>query len=295
MTKVYFILALVITVILNACNTKKQEIKVRDTISIYKPYLGQTPPGSVPEPFAPGMVVTDGWEYGGTFSPDMKEFYYLRESKDTAQHDFVLYKYRDGQWQETVVSPRRGQPYVAPDGKTIYLGRRFMERSADGLSEVKSLGTPFEEMLIMRLTASANGTYVFDEIGSEDGDGLIRYSEIKDGVRQAPKAFGPQVNTGIFNAHPFIAPDESYLIWDGDRPGGYGDSDIYISFKQKDGTWGEAINLGDQINTSAWEAAATVTPDGKYLFFNRNVGSDSYANVDIFWVDAQFIEDLRSE
>ena len=90
-----------------------------------------------------------------------------------------------------------------------------------------------------------------------------------------------------------LHPDESNLIFDGEREGGFGDSDLYISFRQEDGSWGTAINLGDAINTEAWEAAATVTPDGKYLFFNRNIGSDSYENVDIFWVDAKVIEDLR--
>ena len=51
--------------------------------------------------------------------------------------------------------------------------------------------------------------------------------------------------------------------------------------------------MGDKINTEAWEAVASVTPDGKYLYFNRNVGTDNYENVDIFWVGAQFIETLR--
>ncbi|NJB69927.1 hypothetical protein GGR42_000389 [Saonia flava] len=51
--------------------------------------------------------------------------------------------------------------------------------------------------------------------------------------------------------------------------------------------------MGNNINTEAREAAASVTPDGKYLFFNRNMGTDNYENVDIFWVDAQVIENLR--
>jgi len=35
---------------------------------------------------------------------------------------------------------------------------------------------------------------------------------------------------GKYNAHPFIAPDEAYIIWDGERDSGYGDTDLYISF-----------------------------------------------------------------
>jgi hypothetical protein len=102
------------------------------------------------------------------------------------------------------------------------------------------------------------------------------------------------INTGTWLAHPFIAPDESYLLWDGRRDEGFGGSDIYVSFRQDDGSWGEAINLGAEINTDAWEASASVTPDGKYLFFHRNVGSDAYENVDVFWVDARILEDLRT-
>jgi hypothetical protein len=83
------------------------------------------------------------------------------------------------------------------------------------------------------------------------------------------------------------------LIWDAKREDGYGDSDIYISFLKQDGSWSAAINLGDKINTQGWEAAASVTPDGKYIFFSRNMGSENYENVDIMWVDAQIIETLR--
>ena len=53
---------------------------------IERPYLGQEPPGSAPEPFALGIITTKGWEYGGVFSPDMREFYVLkRDENETTQ------------------------------------------------------------------------------------------------------------------------------------------------------------------------------------------------------------------
>ncbi len=295
MKKTYTLLILVGILSLQACKTKQQQTKERDIPTIKNPYLGQKPPGLTPEVFAPGLISLKGWDYGGAFTPDMKEFYFIREvviNKEFVQ-EFVVFKYKNKQWQESVVSPRVGQPFISPDGKTMHLGRRYKERTETGWSEIKKLGAPFDTIRIMRLTASATGTYVFDEAGSDAGDGVIRYSEIIDGKRQEPKPFSKAINTGKYNAHPFIAPDESYIIWDGRRESGYGHSDIYISFKQEDNSWGPGINLGDKINTSAWEAAAGVTPDGKYLFFNRNMGSDQYENVDIFWVDAQIIETLR--
>ena len=255
---------------------------------IERPYLGQEPPGSAPEPFAPGIITTKGWEYGGVFSPDMREFYVLKrdENETTWQH---VYRYREGEWHDEVLWERQGTPFIAPDGQTMHIGRAYKVRDADGWSETKRLGEAFEPFRIMRLTASARNTYYFDEVGSA-GDGRIRYSRIVDGERQAPELASAAINTGTWLAHPFIAPDESYLLFDGRREDGYGDSDIYVSFRQADGSWGEAINLGETVNTARWEASATVTPDGKYLFFHRTVGE---GDNDIFWMDAAIIERLR--
>ena len=256
------------------------------------PYLGQEPPGMTPEPFAPGIVTSEHWEYGGSFTPDLQTFYMIRDGGRFEEMTFVAYQHKDGVWQEDIISPRVGQPFISPDGQTMHLGRRYKERTATGWSDIKELGGPFKDVRIMRLTASSSGTYFFDEAGT-DGDGVIRYSRLMDGQREAPQPVSEAINTGTWLAHPFIAPDESYILWDGQRDEGHGSSDIYVSFRQPDGDWGEAINLGDKINTAAWEASASVTPDGKYLFFSRNVGSANYENVDIFWVDAQVIEDLR--
>jgi len=257
------------------------------------PYLGQKPPGLIPEPFAPGIVTTENWEWSGAFTPDLKEFYFIREVGEVEENKkmkFVVFQNKNNRWQESVISARVGQPYISPDGKTMHLGKRYMERTEAGWSEIKSLGAPFEEIQIMRLTTSSKKTYVFDEVGMPDGDGVIRYSRLIHGKREEPRAFGKEINTERMNAHPFIAPDESYLIWDGKRDSGYGSSDIYISFRQQDGSWGEAINLGDKVNTDGWEAGASVTPDGKYILFNRSIGD---GNVDIYWVDAKIIDTLR--
>jgi len=255
------------------------------------PYLGQPLPGLLPEAFAPGIVTTQYYEFNGVFTPDMKEFYLIRNGGKYKQPSVVVFKNKNNRWYESIMSPRQGTPFINPNGKIMHLGSRYMERTETGWSERKSLGPIFEDMPIMRLTASSKGTYFFDEFKS-DFTGSIRYSRLIDGKYEEPKLLGDKINAGK-SFHPFIAPDESYLIFDGEREGGYGDSDLYISYRQQNGLWGEPINLGDKINTEAWEASANVTPDGKYLFFNRNMGAKNYENVDIFWVDAQFIEVLR--
>ena len=263
---------------------------------INEPYLGQEPPGSTPAVFAPGIVSTERWECCFAFAPDMKEFY-LNRDDDTGEHMmFVMIQYENNEWRETIISPRVGEPFISPDNQTMHLGRRYKERATTGWSEIENLGGAFADIPIMRLTASSHGAYYFDE-ATPEGNGVIRYSRLVNGEREAPRPASEVINTGTLTAHPFIAPDESYLLWDGVREEGFGGPDIYISFRQQDGSWGNAINLGDTINTDAAEGFASVTPDGKYLFFgsNRNRTEENPENIDIFWVDAQIIESLRSQ
>ena len=252
------------------------------------PYLGQRPPSLIPELFAPDIIQTEYREAEAAFTPDLKEFYFRRRGGKYENNTLVVVKYMDGRWIESVVPPRAGEPFISPDGKILYLGNKYRERTNSGWSEVKSLDSPFKDIPIMRLTASSKGTYYFDIAAA---DGTIWYSRLIDGAYEKPNELGKEINSGIYSSHPFIAPDESWLIWDSkDREGGYGDADLYISFRQKDGSWGTAINLGDKINTEFAEAYGSVSPDGKYFFFHRSFGGDTG---DIFWVDAQVIDDLR--
>jgi hypothetical protein len=77
-----------------------------------------------------------------------------------------------------------------------------------------------------------------------------------------------------------------------EKKGRYGDADLYISFRQDDGSWGSSINLGDKINTEYAEAYGSISPDGKFLFFHRSYGNNK---ADIFWVDAQVIFSLKNK
>ncbi|AIY66739.1 TolB-like translocation protein [Pseudoalteromonas piratica] len=253
------------------------------------PLMGQKAPGKIAEPFAPGVISTNKWEVEGVFSPDMNEFYYTRKIDKVIT--VVGFRKSNNVWQQYTQFKRRGEVTFSPDGNRMYMANGYKDRDGDGWSARKSLGPQIDrkDWGIMRLSASSNQTYVFDDYKGGD---VIRISNLVNGVRQTPVKMPKHINSGKWTAHPFIAPDESYLIWDSERSDGFGDSDLYISFKQNDGTWGKAINMGDTVNSDKWDAYATVSSDGKYLMFNRGVGED---NNDIYWVDASIIETLRAK
>ena len=255
------------------------------------PYMGQPHPGVKAEAFAPGIISTDAWELEGVFAPGMREFYFTTRGGKYTVPTVIGFRQEDNRWHKYLEFPRDGEVTFSPDGKRMHMAEGYKERIGDGWSARRSLGSMFEreDWGVMRLSASTNGTYVFDDYKSGD---VIRSSALVDGKRQEPREMGPVVNTGEWTAHPFIAPDESYLIWDSEREGGFGDSDLYISFRQEDGSWGPAINMGDAVNSDRWDAYASVTPDGKYILFNRGVDAEN-DNVDIYWVSAEVIDALR--
>jgi len=112
-----------------------------------------------------------------------------------------------------------------------------------------------------------------------------------DGHYQPPLELGDGINDGQLNWCPWVAPDESYLIWSSHREGEFGNGDLYISFKTPSGTWSKPVNMGHLINTSDQERFPSVSPDGKYLFFTRHL--DSTSNNDFYWVETKDFKNLR--
>lgn len=288
MKKIPSFLLILFSLLFNACNIKETKTAPKDPIDVNENvYLGQKPPGATPQLFAPEIIKTEFRQAAGVFSPDLKEFYFRRRGGKYKSNALMVVKYENNKWTEFLVAEKAGEPFISEDGMTMHLGKKFRERTSTGWTEARSLGPPFDNFRIMRLTSSSNGTYYFDE-ASESGP--LRYSRLINGEYEEPQVVNIK-DIGNWNAHPFIASDESYIIWDDQREnGGYGDADLYISFRQKDNSWGPSINLGANINTEFAEAYGSVTPDGKYFFFHRSYGNHQ---ADIFWVDAQFIETLR--
>jgi hypothetical protein len=113
--------------------------------------------------------------------------------------------------------------------------------------------------------------------------GIFR-SELIDGVCQTPEIAIRMA------AHPFVAPDESFIIFDKySFSNGVQTSKLYASFKQENGQWSEPIEFREEINATGTELIPKVSPDGYYLFFQRKVNG----NTDIYWIDAEVIDDLK--
>ncbi len=282
----------------NSIATMSRKSNSQDKLPLLEErYFGEKPPGLIPKLFDPKIVSPEGRFEGGGFSPDMKEFYFTRKNGKYKKRTSFVIRYENNRWgheSETDIKWVR----FSEDGNMIYGGKEYRERTDTGWSEPKSQGTFLKDQA-HGISLSSKGTYYFGFKEKEGrGYGSIRYSRLIDGKRENPVKMSKAINTGKFIAHPFIAPDESYLMWDAEREDRYGGSDLYISFRAKDGSWGAAINMGDKINTSSNESSPSVTHDGKYFGFSRGdweVKEDGSTNWvgKSYWVDVQILENLR--
>lgn len=261
-------------------------------------FLGQTPPDEIPKTFAPDIVSTELDEFGCTMSPDGNEFYFTRTFLNPRRHTIMVCKQGPDGWSQPEIADfsgehSEGEPNFSPDGKRLFFGRLRITEQNTLVSEmcvvdrtVDGWGEPEYLMPGMFATISNNDILYFTDMSRGMQKGDIVKSEYINKEHSTPELLDGGVNSPAQDAHPFIAPDESYILFDSNRPGGYGSSDLYICFRNEDNSWGDAINLGEPINTAEYDAIPSLSPDGEHLFFCR-AG-------DIYWVDAKIITLLKS-
>jgi len=267
-------------------------------------YLGQKKPGLTPKIFAPGIVSKkDYFDMASTFSPDGKEFYFTRRQTGEAENRIYYMKLKNGVWTEPQLAPFsydcfEFEPIISPDGQKLFYGSKrplpgkpelnrqsdiwVVDKTESGWSEPHHHGPG-----MMYISVTNDGSLYF----TGEGYSILK-SRYVNGKYLEPEKVGNPENNIHPGAHSYIAPDESYIIFDSrGRPGGYGDNDLYISFRNEDETWSKARNMGDKINSKDSEMAANVSPDGRYLFFmSKRSGVPN-----IYWVNTKIIEELKDK
>ncbi len=259
-----------------------------DFTKLTGPYLGQEPPDTTPVVFAPYIVSLPGFvEYSGTFSPDGREYYFYRFS-NTMTATIYFSKMIEEEWTNPEpVGFSSGhaayEPHITFDNLSLY----FSWNTGPGLPGIWVTKRVSENWSAPKY--AGQGMFV-----SSDSIGNIYITDMSSYLINGKTYLAKvTVNNDIFTnyqrlnisahyesqAHPCIAPDGSYIIFDVEE-GNY----MYICFKKQNGTWGEAIDLTN-YGFDPMAGAATISPDGKYLFF--------CLNQDIWWVSTKIIEKLR--
>lgn len=85
------------------------------------------------------------------------------------------------------------------------------------------------------------------------------------------------------NAHPTLNSDETKLYFASDRPGGYGETDLYVVEILPNRDLGRVKNLGEKINTLGRETFPFITTDNE-LYFSSN-GHYGLGGLDVFYIN----------
>jgi hypothetical protein len=239
-----------------------------------------------------GIISTEDDELGGGVTPDGKTLIFEKSAAPHYLYILCESHFVNGAWSKPEILPFSGQyrdtdPVLAPDGESILFAsdrpvngkdlHRWSiwraQRAVAGWREPKLVpGVVNSQGSQVFASMAANGNIYFAS-SRNTGDYDVFRAKLVDGEYREAEDLGPVLNgPGIDTFEATIAPDESYLLLGSfGREGGYGSSDIWVSFRQE-GAWRKPINLGPKINGRARDYSPRISGDGEWLYFTSEKG-----------------------
>ncbi len=142
-------------------------------------------------------------------------------------------------------------------------------------------------------SVSADGLTLYFTAWKEGATGYKIYRSTRNNKKDnwgMPKPLPDMVNMpGYQSKHPFITPDEKYLLFVSDRPGGFGKNDIWCVAMDKGEPVGAVKNAGAAINTPGNEASPFYDAEKGELYFSSD-GRVGMGGMDIYKVSGELSE-----
>jgi hypothetical protein len=145
-----------------------------------------------------------------------------------------------------------------PWGEPVNLGPTVNSSAADGGPHI-----------------SADGLSLFfesDQSGGYGGNDIyVSTRTTTNDPWGSPVNLGSTVNSSVWDWGPSLSADGLSLFFTSVRSGGSGGDDIWVTTRDTiDDSWGEPVNLGPTVNSSAAETCPNISADGSTLFFHSN-------------------------
>ena len=255
---------------------------------------------------APSLISTGMNETYGTLAPSGDEFYFCIKS-GFGQSIIVGIRFEDGFWTFPEVLPFSGKyndmsPFLSPDGQYLYFvsdrprndSRQIKNFNIWRCARKKDNGWDSPELIEfssdsgneLSVSADRSGNVYFSADYERQGQALDpNVQDIYCVKKEVDGSWGPvqklgrAINSDAIEQTPAISPDGKTLVFSSMRSEGRGAADLYVSFFQ-DGQWSPAINLGEGINSGAYEWCPAFSGDGKWLLFSSNLKNPRPEKVD---------------
>ena len=190
-------------------------------------------------------------------------------------------------------------PVMSPDGKTLYFGRKNHPQNKFGMAGTEQIAGSqdiwYSESLMgawttARRMSEALNRDQYNTIYSVSPDGqtiLVKGAYVNGQYETRGFSIAKKSATGWEipkkmeipkyeklsrgkNEYGYLSNDGKTLLMAFSEKKNSDEDDIYASFLEKDGSWSEVINLGDDINTDFTETTPFLAADGKTLYFSSN-------------------------
>lgn len=269
-------------------------------------YYEMEKPEALPLLFFPETVLSYTRPHSGlAVSPDGNTLAYVVGNYN-GHEEIWIKEFINGQWGESYKAPFSGEypdksPYFNPiDGKLYFSSFRpesvedkkndsniwSVEKNKKGWGEPVMLGneinTEFNEG---DPSISANGNLYFyrmyvDERKRKSDIFISPFRENKYLMAEHVKGL---VNSNGMEVTPRVSPDENYIIFQRILHGA--PVTKFISLKSDDGRWGSA-ELLDLDSDISLRICQSISPDGKYLFFN----GEKEGVYDFYWAGKEVLK-----
>ena len=184
-----------------------------------------------------------------------------------------------------ILTSKRNEKVVA--AKKTQNEDLFISRGADGYwskaEALDAINTEFNEG--SACISSDGATLYFARChapGSMGSCDLFVATIKEDSTWGNVKNLGVNVNSISWDSHPTLSHTEDTLYFASDRIGGFGLSDVYFTFKDKNGQWTPAQNVGPLVNTRGNEVSPFYHPKFKVLYFTSNGHMLNFGSFDIY-------------
>jgi hypothetical protein len=133
---------------------------------------------------------------------------------------------------------------------------------------------------------SYDGKHLLLVKSNRRGNSDIWISSFNGSVWSPAEPLEGDINSSADEEHASFSPDGQRIYFSSDRRGGEGGLDLWFSEAGPDGSWGKAVNLGEEINTDKDETSVFIAPSGERLLF-ASKGHFNMGGYDIFRCELQ--------
>lgn len=270
-------------------------------------YFGQQSPGNTPSLFAPEVVsVEERNERCLSVSPEGDELFFSTFDNNWDWSVPLYYQKENDTWIEKDLPSNLAdyasftEPFFSPDGRRLYFSCNEPGDNVkynNRLWVISKENTAWSDPVLLPAAINFHKGLWHPSIADNENfyfayNGRIYCAEFVDGAYQNAVPLPKTINAGAQNWDPYIDPNEQFILFKSNKAGGYGQMDMYISFKNKKHEWTNLKNFGPVINNEENNDAGDVTPDGKYLTYSVIKPNNA---TNMYWVEfAHLFDSLRS-